>query len=210
MKLYTYFRSTAAYRVRIGLNLKGLSASLIPIHLVRGEQKAGAYTAINPNATVPTLVLDDGTAIGQSLAILEYLDEIAPEPPLLPADPVGRAKVRAAALVIVADTHPLNNTRVVSHLKSAYGRSQDDVVAWMNLWMARGLSAFQSLLAERTPFCFGERPGLADICLVGQMYNARRWGLPLDGLERLVAIERTCLALPAFDAARPEIQPDAE
>jgi maleylacetoacetate isomerase len=210
LTLYTYFRSSAAYRVRIALNMKGVAANEVAIHLVKGEQKAAGYTGINPNATVPTLVLEDGTAIGQSLAIVEYLDEIVPEPALLPGDARMRALIRAASQVIACDTHPLNNTRVINHLKSEYGRSQDDAVLWMRHWMARGLSAFQAMLPPGGRYCFGDGVTLADLCLVPQMYNARRWGMDLSGLERLLAIEAECLALPAFDRARPEVQLDAE
>jgi maleylacetoacetate isomerase len=210
LTLYTYFRSSAAYRVRIALNLKGVAANEVAIHLVKGEQKGAGYARINPNATVPTLVLGDGTAIGQSLAIVEYLDEAWPDPPLLPGSPVTRALIRAAAQVIACDTHPLNNTRVINYLKSEYGRSQDDSVLWMRHWMARGLAAFQAMLPPGGRHCFGDAVTLADLCLVPQMFNARRWGMDLAGFERLVAIETECLALPAFDRARPEIQPDAE
>lgn len=210
LTLYTYYRSSAAYRVRIALNLKGIPARHVPVHLVKGEQKEAGYAAINPNTTVPTLVLEDGAAIGQSLAIIEYLEEIAPEPALLPKSAEARALVRAAAQIIAIDTHPLNNTRVVNHLKSAFGVSQDDAVGWMRHWIRRGLDAFQAVLPPGGRYCFGDQVTLADLCLVPQMYNARRWGTDLSGLDRLVAIEQECLALKAFDKARPEQQPDAE
>jgi maleylacetoacetate isomerase len=213
MKLYTYFRSSAAYRVRIALHLKGIAAEPVAIHLVRdgGQQKKPDYAAINPNMTVPALDIGDGgRAITQSLAIIEYLDETIPEPALLPGDARRRAEIRAAAQVIACDIHQVNNSRVGAYLKERYGRSQDDVVAWMHHWMRHGLGAYQALLPAGGRYSFGDSVTLADLCLVPQMYNARRWGMPLDGLERLIAIDAQCLTLPAFSAARPDLQPDAE
>ena len=213
LTLYTYYRSSAAYRVRIALNLKGLKAEQAFIHLVKdgGQQKSEAFRAINPNATVPALDLGDGSpAIVQSMAIIEYLDETAPNPPLLPGDAARRARIRAAAQVIACDIHPVNNARVGAYLKSEFGRSQDDVVTWMNHWMRSGLTAYQALLPQGERYSFGDTPTLADLCLIPQMYNVRRWGTPTEGLERLLDIEAACLALPAFEAARPENQPDAE
>ncbi|MCV2869289.1 maleylacetoacetate isomerase [Defluviimonas sp. WL0002] len=208
MKLFTYWRSTTSYRVRIALNLKGIAFDAVPVNLVAAEQNTAAYTALNPGQGVPTLVLDDGTALVQSMAILDWLDETHPEPPLLPAGPLLRARVRAAALTIATDIHPVNNLRVIARLK-AMGHSQEETVAWMNDWMTRGFTAFADLIARNTDFCFGEAPGLADLCLVPQLYNARRWGCDLAPFPRLAEIEARCLALPAFDAARPENQPDA-
>ncbi len=208
MKLYSYWRSTTSYRVRIALHLKGLAFDTIPVDLVKGEQRADAYQGVNPGKGVPTLVLDDGTVLTQSLAILEYLDQAHPDPALLPADPVERAKVQAAAQVIALDVHPVNNLRVGQKLK-AMGHDQDDVVAWMNHWMREGFTAFQAMIRPDTKFCFGDTPGLADLCLVAQLYNAHRWGTNLTPFKRLTEIEQLCLALPAFDAARPENQPDA-
>ena len=213
LTLYTYYRSSAAYRVRIALNLKGLKAEQAFIHLVKdgGQQKSEAFRAINPNATVPALDLGDGSpTIVQSMAIIEYLDETAPNPPLLPGDAARRARIRAAAQVIACDIHPVNNARVGAYLKSEFGRSQDDVVTWMNHWMRSGLTAYQALLPQGERYSFGDTPTLADLCLIPQMYNVRRWGTPTEGLERLLDIEAACLALPAFEAARPENQPDAE
>ncbi|MFV0385277.1 maleylacetoacetate isomerase [Paracoccus sp. (in: a-proteobacteria)] len=209
MKLYSYWRSTTSYRVRIALNLKGIAYAAVPVNLVRGEQKAPDYAALNPGLGVPTLLLDDGTALTQSMAILDWLEETHPDPALLPQDAVARARVRAAALVIATDIHPVNNLRVTGRLK-AMGHDQDDTVGWMNDWMTRGFAAFDRMIASDTPFCFGDRPGLADLCLVPQLYNAHRWGCDLASFPRLTQIEARCLALPAFDAARPENQPDAD
>lgn len=212
MKLYTYWRSTAAYRVRIGLNLKGLDAEMCPIHLVRagGEQKSGAYKAINANQTVPSLVLADGTAITQSLAILTYLDEIHPDPRFLPENPILRARVNAAAQIIACDVHPVNNLRIGAYLKSELGQTQETLVTWMKHWMQVGLTAYQADLPNGTLYSHSDSPMLSDLCLVPQMYNARRWGLDLTAFPRLVEIEQACLALPAFKNALPEAQMDAE
>lgn len=212
MKLYTYWRSTAAYRVRIALNLKGIETECEFVDLVKdgGQQHAADYLAINPGETVPTLVLDDGTALVQSLAIVTYLDETVPHPALLPTPAAERARVNAAAQIIACDIHPINNLRVGQYLKRELGRSQDDVVAWMHNWMRIGLTAFQDVIEDAGAFSFGERPGLADICLVPQLYNARRWSMDLTGLERLIDIEQRCLALEAFANAAPEAQPDAK
>ncbi|WP_342788606.1 maleylacetoacetate isomerase [Rhabdaerophilum calidifontis] len=213
LTLYTYFRSSAAYRVRIALHLKGVEAEQRFVHLVRGggEQNSADYARINPNRTVPALDLGDGSAaIMQSLAIIEYLDETMPAPPLLPGDAAMRARIRAAAQIIACDIHPVNNARVGAYLRERFGRSQDDVIAWMQHWMRGGLEAFQAVLPPGSPYCFGEAVTLADLLLVPQMYNARRWGMPAEGLERLAAIEEACLKLDAFARARPENQPDAE
>jgi maleylacetoacetate isomerase/maleylpyruvate isomerase len=211
MKLYTYWRSTAAYRVRIALNLKGIAAEMVPVNLVAdgGQQHAPRYVALNPAHLVPTLVLDDGTPLTQSLAIIDYLEAVRPEPALLPADPVARAHVLAAAHVVAMDIHPVNNLRVVQHLGETFGATPEDKAAWMRHWMARGFDALQAMIRPDTPFAFGDAPGLADICLVAQMYNAHRWGLELAPFGRLCEIETRCAALPAFAEAAPEKQPDA-
>ena len=212
MRLYSYWRSTAAYRVRIALNMKGLEYETVPVHLLEdgGQQHAPDYAALNPSHMVPTLVLDDGTPLTQSLAICEYLDITNPEPPLLPSDPIERAHVKAAALVLAADVHPVNNLRVVQHLEARFGASREDSAEWMRHWMRTGFDALQQMVRDDTPFAFGDTPGFSDICLVAQYYNARRWDLDLTPYARLTEIEQNCLALPAFDAARPENQPDAQ
>lgn len=211
MKLYSYWRSTAAYRVRIALHMKAVPFEIVPINLVHGggEQLAPQYRAINPNAVVPTLELDNGTTLTQSLAIIEYLEERWPAPALLPPDGVRRAHVRAAAQLVTSDIHPINNLRVVTYLKSTLGRSQDESVAWMRHWMRLGLTAYTAMIDPKSIFSFGDVPTLADLCLVPQLYNARRWGLDMNGLERLQDIANACQALPAFQLAAPEKQPDA-
>ncbi len=208
VKLYTYWRSTTAWRVRIALNLKGAAYDPLPVNLVAGDQRSPDYKALNPIAGVPTLVTTDGAVLTQSMAILEYLDAVWPDPPLLPTDPLAAAKVRAAAMVIASDIHPVNNLKVGNRLKTM-GHSQAEVVVWMNDWMSRGFAAYQALLPEDTAFSFGDTPGLADLCLIPQLYNAQRWGCDLAPFPRLTQIEISCAALPAFDAARPENQPDA-
>lgn len=208
MKLYSYWRSTTSYRVRIALELKELSYRLMPIDLRAGAQNAPKYAAINPAMGVPTLKLENGTVLTQSMAILEWLDEKYPAPPLLPRGATDRALVRAAALGIACDIHPINNLRVLNQLKTM-GHDTDATTAWMHHWMAEGLGAAQKLIESDTPFCFGAAPGLADICLIPQLYNARRWKLDLTPFTRLLQVEARCLALPAFAAAHPDKQPDA-
>jgi maleylpyruvate isomerase len=212
MKLYTYFRSSAAYRVRIALNLKGIDAEQIPIHLTNdgGQQRMPAYLAKNPQALVPTFELDDGTVLTQSIAIIEYLDQIRPEPRLIPADAVMAAKVRAVALAIACDIHPLNNLRVLNYLKGPFGHSQADVDAWYRHWVLEGgLQAVERLITG-APFCFGAAPTLADVALVPQVANARRFDVPIDHLTKVLAADAACTALDAFARAHPSRQPDAQ
>ena len=210
MELIGYYRSSAAYRVRIALNLKGLSASHSFRHLRRGEQRAEEYLKLNPQGLVPALVLDDGAVLTQSLVICEYLEEMHPEPPLLPRDPLRRARVRAFAQAIACEIHPVQNLKVLNRLR-ALGHDEATVNGWARDTIAEGLAACERLLAPETgPFCFGDRPGLAEIALVPQLYNARRFGVGLGRLPRLMAAEAAALALPAFADAAPERQPDAE
>jgi maleylacetoacetate isomerase len=211
LKLYTYFRSSAAYRCRIALNLKGLTHETVFVHLIKdgGQHTKPAYRALNPQALLPTLV-HDGKVITQSLAIIEYLDEIQPQPPLLPRDAGERAKVRAFALAIACDIHPLNNLRVLNYLKGPLGHDQAAVDAWYRHWVETGLAACEALLpGDGSKFCFGDEPSLADACLVPQIYNARRFNADLSAIPRLVAIEEACGKLTAFAQAAPEAQPDA-
>jgi maleylpyruvate isomerase len=197
--------------VRIALNLKGLTPEAISIHLTKdgGKQHSPEYRAINPQRRVPSLVLDDGEVLHQSPAIIEYLDEIHPQPPLLPSDPVGRAKVRALAAVIGCDIHPLNNLAPLQYLKRELKQEQPAIDAWYHHWIHEGFSALETLIKPGR-YCYGDTVTLADIYLVPQMYNARRLKVALDKYPKLVAIDAALLELPAFDKARPENQPDAE
>jgi maleylpyruvate isomerase len=210
LKLHGYFRSSASWRVRIALNLKGLAVTHVPHHLRRGEQRAPDYLALNPQGLVPALELDDGTVLTQSLAIIEWLEETRPAPALLPAEPVLRARVRAFALVLAADTHPLQNLKVLNELRRQ-GLPEETVTGWAAAANASGLEACEALLdGVPGPFCFGAAPTLADICLVPQLGNARRFGVDVARFPRLLAREAACLDLPAFAAAAPARQPDAE
>jgi maleylpyruvate isomerase len=209
MRLHGYFRSSASYRVRIALNLKGLSAEHLPHHLRKGEQRDPAYLAINPQGLVPTLQ-DQGIIITQSLAIIEWLEETHPEPPLLPNDALRRAHVRAFAQVLACDTHPVQNLKVLTRLRELglAGEKVTDWAAWAN---REGLTACEALLAnEAGPFCFGEAPGMADLCLVPQLANARRFGVDLSGFPRLLKAEAAAKNIKAFADAAPERQPDAD
>lgn len=210
MRLHGYFRSSAAYRVRIALNLKGLAAEHLPLHLRKGEQSAPAYLAINPQGLVPALENDAGVILTQSLAIIEWLEETHPQPPLLPKDPVRRARVRAFAMAIACDTHPVQNLKVLQRLRQL-GFAEDKVTEWA-AWVNReGLAACEALIKEEPgPFCFGEAPGMADLCLVPQLGNARRFGVDVSVYPRLLKAEAAAKALPAFADAAPERQPDAE
>lgn len=211
MKLYTYFRSSAAYRVRIALGLKGLAYEPAFVHLVRdgGAQHRPDYMALNPLRLVPTLVTDDGTALTQSLAILEWLEETHPAPALLPADKVARAQVRAFAAAIACDIHPLNNLRVLRYLERKLTQEQATIDTWYRHWIGVALPALEAMAGDG-PFCFGDAPSMADVCLVPQLFNARRYDCPLDAFPALLRAEAACEALPAFQAAAPGAQPDAE
>jgi maleylpyruvate isomerase len=210
MKLHGYFRSSASYRVRIALNLKGLSAEHLTHHLRKSEQRAPAYLAINPQGLVPTLQDDRGTILTQSLAIIEWLDEIHPIPPLLPKDPLRRALVRAFAQVIACDTHPVQNLKVLARLREL-GVSEEQVTGWAAWANREGLSACEKLIAgEPGPFCFGAVPTIADLCLVPQLANARRFGVDLGPFPRLLRAEAAAKDFKAFADAAPERQPDAE
>lgn len=212
MRLHGYFRSTAAWRVRIALALKGLSVEHVSHHLRRGEQRAAEYLALNPQGLVPVLELDDGaTVLTQSLAICEWLDETYPTPPLLPGDALNRARVRAVALAIACDIHPVQNLKVLARLRTL-DVAEKAVTGWAREIIAEGLAACQALLpqGEPGPFLFGPAPTLAELCLVPQLANARRFGVDLVLLPRLLAAEAACQTLPAFQAAAPDRQPDAE
>jgi maleylpyruvate isomerase len=210
--LHDYFRSSAAFRVRIALGLKGLAAGRRFVHLKNGEQHAAAYLAVNPQGLVPTLV-DGPHTLTQSLAIIEYLEETHPAPPLLPQSPPDRAWVRALALAVACDIHPLNNTRVLAWLERDLGLAQDRRDAWYRHWVGEGLAAIETMLvarAGRGPFCLGATPTIADCCLVPQVFNARRFACPLEGVPTILSVFDACLQLPAFDLAQPAKQADAE
>lgn len=214
--LFDYWRSSACYRVRIGLNLKGLRYAQKPVHLVRngGEQHSAEHQALNPMEAIPVLVRGDDV-VRQSLAILEYLDETgeASAPKLLPSDAPGRARVRELALLVACDIHPLNNLRVMQHLEREFGATPAAREAWMRHWMGEGFRAFEALLASSPATglcCHGDTPTLADACLVPQVYNASRFGLDLAPFPAIRRINDHCLLLPAFESARPENQPDAQ
>ena len=212
--LYSYWRSSAAYRVRIALHLKGIGHDVRPVHLVRGggEQNSPEYLAINPQGLVPVLA-DEGLVVNQSMAIIEYLEEKWPEPPLLPPDTAARARVRSLALMVACDIHPLNNSRVQNYLRRDLGVSEAAGLGWYRHWVAAGFEAIETRLArepETGRFCHGERPGLADVCLVPQVYNAERFECDLSPYPQIRRINAACLELDAFRRAMPEAQPDAE
>ena len=212
LKLYTYFRSSAAYRVRIALNLKGLPYESVPVHLLRdgGEQHAPDYAQLNPAELVPTLV-DGEHALGQSLAIIEYLDEVHPSPSLLPGNALARARIRTLAQSIACDMHPLNNLRVLQYLAREHQLDEAAKAMWVRHWITLGFTALEAQLqhASTGVFCHGDTPTLADCCLVPQMFNARRFNTPLDAFPTICRIEAACLALDAFQRAAPEVQADA-
>ncbi len=210
MKLYSYWRSTTSYRVRAALNLKGVAYDLVPVDLLAGDQRAADYTALNPGKGVPSLVLDDGTVLTQSMAILDWLDTTYPEPRLIPADPLARARVLAAAYTVAMDIHPVNNLRVVGHLKGQYDATPEQAQAWMIHWMEEGFTALEALLPQGPSFAFGEAPDIADLCIAAQAYNAHRWGVDLAAYPKTARIEKACLAVPAIRAAHPDQQPDAK
>jgi len=213
MKLYDYFRSSAAYRVRIALNLKGVSPERAFVHLRRGQQRGDEYLSLNPQGLVPSLVTDDGDVLTQSIAILEWLDETFPAPPILPLDAAGRARVRSLALAVACDIHPLDNTRVLHYLTGTLGITDEQKNGWYKYWIDVGFEALETRLAREAGtgnFCHGDAPSVADICLVPQMANARRVEFDFAPYPTLVRVEAACLALPAFAAAAPTRQPDAE
>jgi len=212
MKLYNYFRSSASFRVRIALALKGITYEYLPVHLAKGEHRKPGYTGIATDGLVPLLELPDGTRLSQSMAIIEYLDETQPEPRLLPADPLSRARVRALAQTVACEIHPINNLRVLKYLSGVLKVDEEAKNTWYRHWVRTGLEAFERQLVQLPPstYCFGETPTLADCCLVPQIFNARRFDTPLDGLPRTMAAFDAAMALPAFQQAQPSACPDAE
>ena len=212
MKLYNYFRSSASFRVRIALELKGLPYDYVPVHLVKGEHKLPHYQAVSATALVPTLVLDNEERLGQSMAIIEYLDEVYPQPPLLPSDPVGRAKVRALAQSIACEIHPLNNLRVLKYLVKDLQVGEEAKNTWYRHWVRSGLETFERELAQAGSgtYCYGETPTLADCLLVPQIFNGKRFDVDFSGLPRTMAAFEACMRLEAFQRAQPASCPDNE
>lgn len=213
MKLIGYFRSSAAFRVRIALNLKGVSVEHASRHLRKGEQASPDYAALNPQKLVPAMILDSGEVLTQSLAIMEYLEETHPEPPLLPKDPVGRARVRALSLIAAADIHPIQNLRVMGYLREKFGQTEESAFAWSRHWIETGFDAYEASIAKdpKTGSCsHGDSPTMADMCLVPQVFNAGRFKVDMKRYPTIQRIFDTCMKHPAFDAAQPSKQPDAE
>ena len=212
MKLYTYFRSSAAFRVRIALNLKGLPYEPVFVHLAKGEHRRPEYARVNPQALVPTLVLDDGTRLVQSLAIMEWLDETQATPALLPKEHAARARVRSIADLIACEIHPLNNLRVLQHLKRSLGQNEEQINGWYRHWIADGLAKLEAELAlpGTGKYCHGDAPTMADCCLVPQIFNAKRYSCELGPYPITMRVFESCMKLDAFDRAQPAKQPDAE
>lgn len=215
MQLYSYFRSSCSYRCRIALNLKGLETEYIPVHLLKGggEQRQDKYKKLNPQGLVPALVTDDEDIVIQSLAIIEWLDEIYPEPALLPQEPNLRARVRAFGQIIACEIQPLQNTRILQHLSQEFGQDQEQINRWCQRWIGDGLKACEDLLQKcqvKTEFCFGNSPGLAEICLIPQIFSAHRFKVDLDPFKNIRRVYDKCVVLDAFERAHPNNQPDAE
>ena len=211
MKLFTYFRSSAAFRVRIALNLKGLKYEPVFVHLAKGEHRQPQYAAVNPQALLPTLELDDGKRLTQSLAIIEWLEEKHPTPALLPKEAMARARVRSLAYLVASEIHPLNNLRVLQHLKRALNQTQEQIDTWYRYWIADGLAKLEAELAASSgKFCHGDSPSMADCCLVPQIFNAKRYNSDLAPYPTTMRVFENCMKVEAFDRAQPSKQPDAE
>jgi maleylacetoacetate isomerase len=212
MQLYNYFRSSASFRVRIALELKGLGYEYLPVHLPRGEHKQEKYAAVSASQLVPTLVLDDGQLLSQSMAIIEYLDETHPEPPLLPKDAIGRARVRSLSQLIACEIHPLNNLRVLKYLVRDLKVEEEAKNTWYRHWVRTGLEMFEKELQQLPPgkYCWGDTPTLADCCLVPQIFNGQRFNVDFSGLPRTMGAYERCMQHPAFQKAQPSSCPDNE
>ncbi|MDO8904640.1 maleylacetoacetate isomerase [Hydrogenophaga sp.] len=212
MKLYNYFRSSASFRVRIALAIKGIAYEYLPVHIAKGEHRQGAFADVSLEGLVPVLELDDGTRLTQSMAIIEYLEEVQPEQALLPGDPLARARVRALSQIVACEIHPINNLRVLKYLTKELKVEEEAKNTWYRHWVREGLESFERQLAAvpASPYCHGDTPTMADCCLVPQIFNAQRFKTPLDGLPRTMAVFDACMAHPAFQAAQPSACPDAE
>ena len=211
MIFFSFWRSLASFRVRIALNLKGLPYEPVFVHLAKGEHRAAAYAKVNPQALLPTLELDDGARLTQSLAIIEYLDETHPAKPLIPKDVLGKARVRSLSYLIASEIHPLNNLRVLQHLKRALGQNEEQINTWYRHWIADGLAKLEAELgAGRGKFCHGDAPTMADCCLVPQIFNAKRYQSDLAPYPNTMRVFEACMKLEAFDRAQPSKQPDSE
>jgi len=213
VKLYTYFRSSASFRVRIALNLKGLAYEPRFVHLPKGQHRDPAYVAVNAQGLVPALELDDGRRFAQSMAIIEYLDEVQPQPPLLPEDALGRARVRSLSQLVACEIHPLNNLRALQYLRKQLGQNEEQVGAWYRHWIAEGFAKLEAALArgnETGRYCHGDSPTMADCCLVPQVFNARRYEFDAKPYPTTMRVFDECMKLDAFDRAQPSKQPDAE
>ncbi|MBD8891736.1 maleylacetoacetate isomerase [Roseibium litorale] len=211
--LHSYFRSSTSFRLRAALNLKGIETEYRAHHLRLGEQRSPAYLKLNPQGLVPALELPDGTVLTQSMAIIEYLDETVPEPPLLPEEPVARAQARAMAQMIACEIHPVNNLKILTYLKTEFGAGEEAVAVWFRHWVAETFAPLENLLANRPvahAYCCGDTPGLADICLVAQVTNNKRFAVDMTPYPVISAIYERCMELPAFQKAAPANQPDAE
>ena len=211
MKLYTFFRGSSPFRLRIALNLKGLAYQPVFVHLAKGEHRKSEFGKINPQQLLPALELDDGQVLNQSLAIIEYLDEKYPQKPLIPREALARARVRSLSYLVACEIHPLNNLRVLQHLRGALGQNEDQVAAWYRHWIADGLAKFEAQVkGSAGKFCHGDTPSMADCCLVPQIFNARRYQNDLAPYPVTMRIFEACMQLEAFDRAQPSKQPDAE
>lgn len=213
MRLYTFFRGSSPFRLRIALNLKGLPYEAVPVHLGRNEHQRAEFGAVNPQQLLPALELDDGQVLTQSLAIIEYLEERYPNPPLLPKDPYGRARVRALSLLVACEIHPLNNKRTLDYLRSSVGRSEEQVADWYRYWIDDGLAKLEAAMAQSPGsgrFSHSDTPSMADCCLVPQVFNARRYDNDTSQFPTVMRVFAECMKLEAFERAQPSKQPDAE
>lgn len=213
LRFHGYFRSSSAYRCRIAFNIKAVECEFVPVHLKSGAQRSDSYRQLNPQMLVPTLETETGARLTQSLAILEWLEETRPTPPILSSDPTTRAKERAFSQVIACEVHPLQNLRVLNYLTDSLNANETAKSAWLKRWLGDGLEACEAFLSQRqdhTPFCFGTKPGIADICLVPQVFSAMRFNVNIDHLTRVNEVYENCMALTAFDQAQPQNQPDFE